>query len=139
MWVQLHSLTHLAQARLSHKEGGLGLVDIRPQSKGLVIVGRRALLGDNAKEVRFAYAEKQRIEVHTYDYLLETLEGALNFSGPSGLNPYLIQPWRDGDGKQPGAALEHGVPDEVETDDPQLNFGSLSPQEFKEENSSVTV
>lgn len=91
-WIQ----NNLAHARLSHKEGGLGLVDIRPQSKGLVLVGRRSLLGDNAREVRFAFAEKQRIDIHTYDYLLDTLEGTLGFSGPSGLNPYLIPPWRDG-------------------------------------------
>jgi len=101
-WIQ----NNLYQARLSHKDGGLGLVDIRPQSKGLVLVGRRALLADNAREVRFAYAEKQRIEVHTYDYLLATLEGAMSFSGPSGLNPYLIQPWRDGDGEQPSTNSE---------------------------------
>lgn len=85
-------LKNLALARQSHREGGLGLVDIRPRSQGLVIVGRRAHLRDNTSDVRFPISEDQRIDVHTYDYLLERLEGALNFAGPAGLNPYVIRP-----------------------------------------------
>jgi hypothetical protein len=50
---------------------------------------------DNAKAVRSAVREGNNIQVHTYDWLLERLKGLLNFSGPSALNPYLIQPLRD--------------------------------------------
>jgi hypothetical protein len=110
-------LKNLALARLSRRDGGLGLVDIRPHSKGLVLVGRRDRLNENASEARHAFAEKQRIDVHTYDYLLERLEGALNFKGPSGLNPHLIQPWRVGDGEQSGTELE-GLLGEIGTDEP---------------------
>jgi hypothetical protein len=88
-------LNNLELARRSHREGGLGLVDIRPRSQGLVIVGRRAHLRDNTSDVRFPVSEDQRIDVHTYDYLLERLEGALNFVGPSALNPYVIRPLTD--------------------------------------------
>ena len=84
-------------------------------------MGRRALLGDNAKEVRFAYAEKQRIDVHTYDYLIETLEGVLRFSGPSGLNPHLIQPWRDGDIAHAGTELEEMLSD-IDATEPELDI-----------------
>jgi hypothetical protein len=117
-WIE----NNLSLARGSRREGGLGLVDISPRSKGLVLVGRRARLGDNASEVRRPIGENQRIDVHTYDYLLERLEGALSFRGPSGLNPHLIQPWRDGDGEQPGVALEEGLLGKVETDDPVLDL-----------------
>lgn len=92
-WVQ----DNLSQARLPRREGGLGLPDIRPDSKGIVFVGRRALLSDNAKIVRLAMSEEQRIDVHTYDYLLERLEGAVRFRGPSGLNQDLISQWDEDD------------------------------------------
>jgi hypothetical protein len=91
IWIQ----NNLDLARRSRREGGLGLVDISPRSKGLVLVGRRSRLHDNSSDVRRPISESQNIEVHTYDYLVERLERALSFSGPSGLNRDLIRPWRD--------------------------------------------
>lgn len=88
-------LANLELARRSQLKEGLGLIDIRPRSAGLVLVGRRSRLGGNASSVRFPISEDERIDVHTYDYLLERLEGILRFQGPSGLNNYLVQPWRD--------------------------------------------
>jgi hypothetical protein len=85
----------LELARRSRREGGLGLVDISPRSKGLVLVGRRSRLHDNSSDVRRPISESQHIEIHTYDYLVERLERVLSFSGPSGLNRDLIQPWED--------------------------------------------
>jgi hypothetical protein len=93
-------LNKLALARLARGEGGLGLLDIRPDSEGLALLGRRARLGENAKEVRAGFAEKDRIKIHTYDHLLERLGGQLRFRGPSGSSPNLIQHWRDGNDDQ---------------------------------------
>lgn len=112
-------LNNLALARLARDEGGLGLVDIRPDSEGFVLVGRRARLGENAREVRAGFAEKDHIKIHTYDYLLERLEGALRFRGPSGANPNLIQHWRDGDDDQETHFEE--LLGDMETDEPVLD------------------
>lgn len=81
---------NLANAHLLRSQGGLGLFDIRPQSDGLVIVGRRELLKPRARQIRAQTYEMERISVHTYDWLLERLEGILNFQGTPGANPYLI-------------------------------------------------
>ena len=91
LWIE----NNLELARRSRRDGGLGLIDISPRSKGLVLVGRRSRLHDNSSDVRRPISESQHIEIHTYDYLVERLERALGFSGPSGLNRDLIQPWED--------------------------------------------
>jgi hypothetical protein len=67
-------LNNLDYARRSRRQAGLGLFDIRPTSDALVLVGRRTLLHDNAAEVRQAPRER-RIHVHTYDWLLQQLDG----------------------------------------------------------------
>ncbi len=90
-WIQ----NNLDLARRSRREGGLGLVDIRPRSEGLVLVGRRARLLDNANAVRHAIREGSYIRVHTYDWLIESLKGILAFKGPPGANPHLIQRLED--------------------------------------------
>jgi Domain of unknown function (DUF4263) len=90
-WIQ----NNLDKARRSRREGGLGLFDIRPRSKGLVLVGRRPRLNENAAMVRNAISEGNNIQVHTYDWLTQTLRGVLGFKGPSGSNPYLLQPLQD--------------------------------------------
>jgi hypothetical protein len=112
---------NLDLARKSRRDGGLGLPDISSRSRGLVLVGRRARLGDNASEVRRPVSDDQRIDVHTYDYLLDRLEGTLSFRGPSGLNPRLIQPWRDGDIVHAGTELGE-VSSDVETAEPELDI-----------------
>lgn len=88
---------HLAQARRPRRDAdGLGLFDIRPESDGLVLVGRRALLHANEEAVRERIWEKGRIQVHTYDWLLDQLVGVLNFNGPTAHNPYLLKLPRNG-------------------------------------------
>ena len=87
-WLQ----DNLGMARRSKREHGLGLVDIRPQSDGLVLVGRRNNLHPNTHIVRHPIRENDRIQVHTYDWLIEQLNGLLEFIGPSGLNPYMLKP-----------------------------------------------
>jgi len=90
-------MNNLDLARRPRRDSGLGLIDIRPQSEGLVLVGRRARLFENARMVRHPLRESCRIRVHTYDWLIEQLRGGLTFSGPPGSNPYLIQPLRSDD------------------------------------------
>jgi Shedu protein SduA, C-terminal len=81
-------LNNLDMARRSKRRDGLGLVDIRPRSEGLVLVGRRAQLLENADAVRNPIREGDDINVHTYDWLVEQLYGILRFDGPAGLSSY---------------------------------------------------
>jgi len=87
-WLQ----NNLDVARRSKRKDGLGLVDIRPRSEGVVLVGRRPRLLNNADAVRNAIREENDIQVHTYDWLVEQLTGVLSFSGPPGASPYVLQP-----------------------------------------------
>ena len=86
-WLQ----NNLDTARRSKREDGEGLVDIRPQSEGLVLVGRRTLLHPNSAAVRNRIKEENQIRIHTYDWLIEALQGTLVHSGPPVLNPHAIQ------------------------------------------------
>lgn len=86
-WLQ----DNLDQARRSIHQHGLGLPDIRPQAEGLLLVGRRHRLGTGASGVRRQESEAARVAIHTYDWLLEQLSGAIRFPGPPGANPYLLQ------------------------------------------------
>ena len=44
-----------------------------------------------AAQIADQLRDSENIHIHTYDWLLDQLRGALAFSGPSRLNPYLIQ------------------------------------------------
>ena len=85
-WLQ----DNLDEARRPVEENGLGLPDIRPQAEGIVLVGRRERLRPNATKLRDQLFEDSRIRMHTYDWLQETLEGALKFTGPWGENPHKL-------------------------------------------------
>jgi hypothetical protein len=86
-WLQ----NNLDHARRPRAQGGLGLIDIRPQVDGLMLVGRRHRLGKDAAALRRQEAETSRVAVHTYDWLVEHVRGASEFVGPPGANRYLIQ------------------------------------------------
>jgi hypothetical protein len=83
--------SNLPYARHSRRDDGLGLPDIRDSSDGLVLVGRRDHLHENSAQARHILHEQSRIDVHTYDWLLEQLYGTLQYSGPWATNPYLLQ------------------------------------------------
>jgi hypothetical protein len=86
-------INHIEQARRPARDGdGLGLFDIRPEAPGLVLVGRRQSLRDNATAVRARIKENDNIQVHTYDWLIERLRGAVSFQGPPAGNRYLVDP-----------------------------------------------
>jgi len=86
-WVQ----TNLAHAHRSKRSDGLGLFDLRPNDDGLVLIGRRALLTGRHEALRRRLWEDKRIMVHTYDWLLEQVAGAMNYAGIPAANPYLLK------------------------------------------------
>jgi hypothetical protein len=90
-WLQ-HNLDYASRSR---QRNGLGLLDMRAGSEGLVLVGRSARLHDNSGAVRHSYREQNNIRIHTYDWLIGRLRGLLIFSGPPAGNPHLIQPRRE--------------------------------------------
>ena len=83
-------LDNLDMARRSKQENGFGLPDIRPQAEGLVLVGRRDRLRENAHKLRNQLSEDSRIRMHTYDWLREQLEETISFNGPWANNPNAI-------------------------------------------------
>jgi hypothetical protein len=78
------------KARRFKRNDGLGLVDIRPNCDGLVLVGRRALLLEDSAAIRDRIREESRIDIRTYDWWLSRLEGSLKYVGPRALSPYVL-------------------------------------------------
>jgi hypothetical protein len=60
---------NLDHARRSVRENGLGLAGIRPDARGLIIVGR-GQMSDKPDELRQRIEREQRIVVRTYDWLV---------------------------------------------------------------------
>jgi hypothetical protein len=85
-WLQ----NNLDQARRPPEQDGLGLLDIRPRAEGLVLVGRRDQIRPTASALRQQLWERDGIRMHTYDWLLEQLDGVRRFVGPAGVNPYVL-------------------------------------------------
>ncbi|MDP1823906.1 MAG: DUF4263 domain-containing protein [Archangium sp.] len=82
---------NIALARAARTEGGLGLPDIRQMSRGLVLVGRRGSLNMNAGSVRQPHREQGGINIHTYDWLIETLTANVRFVGPPAANQHVFR------------------------------------------------
>lgn len=85
-WLQ----SNVAYARQPRSENGLGLFDIRGEAPALVLVGRRASLVQKSEAVRHHNRESSNIHVHTYDWLIESIRGAMEFSGPAAFNPFTL-------------------------------------------------
>jgi hypothetical protein len=90
-WLQ----NNLDMARRPVSQDGLGLIDIRPMSEGLVLVGRRALLKDNSGAVRYPFHEQNAIRIHTYDWFVERLFGIVEYVGPPRTSRDVLQPFRE--------------------------------------------
>jgi hypothetical protein len=90
-WLQ----NNLDMARRPVSQDGLGLIDIRPMSEGLVLVGRRALLNDNSGAVRNPFREQNAIRIHTYDWFVEPLFGIVEYVGPPRTSRDVLQPLRE--------------------------------------------
>lgn len=97
--------TNLATARISKREDGLGLVDMPTSPRGLVLVGRRELMGLGNERVRRTFALEQRVDIHTYDWLVEVLRASRRIGGPPGANPHLIHEGNDSAAPLPGSDL----------------------------------
>lgn len=63
-----------AYASAPRDEEGLGLEDIDPRLPGLIIMGRRDL-GPNPRGLRRQLEQDHRLEIHSYDWLIERAEG----------------------------------------------------------------
>lgn len=86
-----HWLKHnIAYAHKPRLKEGLGLADMSNQTEALVLVGRRAMKPRTKDARRLELKESNNTQVHTYDWLLETLRAAIRFDGPPASNPYLI-------------------------------------------------
>lgn len=82
-------VSNVAYARQSLSDNGLGLFDIRGDAPALVLVGRRSSLVTKSEAARLQLRSRG-IHVHTYDWLLDSIRGAMQFSGPSAGNPFTI-------------------------------------------------
>jgi hypothetical protein len=76
---------HLAYAQKPTDQNGLGLPEIRPESPGLVLIGRRdGATHYKSRIVRQRLRERQGISVHTYDWLVEVLGPGASARSPRG-------------------------------------------------------
>ena len=82
--------SNISYARQRRSENGLGLFNIREKAEAVVLVGRRALMPKTKDAQRHEYRQSSNIQIHTYDWLLETLRGAIFYPGPPINNPHLI-------------------------------------------------
>ena len=58
-------------------EYGLGLTDISPSSKGMILIGRRKETDPATGELRRQMREDLQIEIRSYNYLLEAVGGRI--------------------------------------------------------------
>lgn len=66
-----------AYASRPRSENGLGLTNIDSNIKGLILIGRRATIDSETNARRRQLVQDMNIEIHSYDYLLESLKGRL--------------------------------------------------------------
>jgi hypothetical protein len=81
---------NIAYARERRLKNGLGLFDIRERADAVVLVGRRSKMPETKDAQRHEYRQSNSIQIHSYDWLLETLRGAIQHQGPPSSNPHLI-------------------------------------------------
>jgi hypothetical protein len=92
--------SNIAYARGRRSDDGLGLFDIREKTEAVVLVGRRSRMPETKDAQRHEYRQSSNIRIHSYDWLLETLRGAVRYQGPSATNPYLIHRQDMSDGEE---------------------------------------
>jgi len=66
-----------AYASRPKSDGGLGLSDIDANVKGLILIGRRATIDLETNARRRQLIQDLNIDIHSFDYLLRSLEGRL--------------------------------------------------------------
>jgi hypothetical protein len=71
IWLS-HNQNYAARLR---SEDGLGLTDIDAEVPGLILMGRRATETDDTRRMRRQISRESKIEIHTFDFLLDALTG----------------------------------------------------------------
>lgn len=69
MWLSVNQ-NYASRAK---SEDGLGLTEIHPDVSGLILMGRRATESEDTRRLRRQMGRESKIEIHTFDYLLESL------------------------------------------------------------------
>lgn len=69
-WLQ----DNLDYARRPESENGLGLLKIRPDLPGLILIGRRTGLSARDNRPREEMSRQLNIAIHTYDYIFDTVK-----------------------------------------------------------------
>lgn len=70
---------------------GLGLANISNQTDAILLVGRRSKIPVTKDAARKELKAKQNVLVHSYDWLIDSLYGALNHGGAPAFNPFLLK------------------------------------------------
>jgi len=81
---------NLHYARKRRTDDGCGLPGVQPEADGIVIVGRRHLQNDKAAKLKIQQNEHDRIRIHTYDWLVEQIEGSLGNIDSPVFNKHII-------------------------------------------------
>ena len=71
-------MSNFDYARRSVGQDGLGLIGIDHRIHGLVIMGRRSDFPERYNQFRRNMIDRERIEIHSYDWLVELAERSLN-------------------------------------------------------------
>ena len=71
-------MNNLDYARRSVDQDGLGLIGIDHRVHGLVIMGRRSDFPERYNQFRRNMIDRERIGIHSYDWLVELAERSLN-------------------------------------------------------------
>ena len=71
-------MRNLDYARRSVDQDGLGLIGIDHRIHGLVIMGRRSDFPERYNQFRRNMIDRERIEIHSYDWLVELAELSFN-------------------------------------------------------------
>lgn len=69
-WVQ----SNIDYASRPRDKNGLGLIDITPRLKGIILIGRRSIDSAPTTQLRRQMSQDLNIELHTYDYLLDQMK-----------------------------------------------------------------
>ena len=73
IWLS-HNQNYAARPR---SDDGLGLTDIDAEVPGLILMGRRATESAGTRHMRRQISRESKIEIHTFDFLLDALAGRL--------------------------------------------------------------
>lgn len=65
-------------ARKRREDEGLGLVDIEAGVPGLILISRRSLVAGDPEWMRRSSRLNSGVDIHTFDWLIEKVEGAAN-------------------------------------------------------------